>query len=368
MNLHECTKTDATLDTLRNCGLLAVSEFEAVHRLGASDSPFANEVALAETIHLHIKVEDTHALPINQFFDAGARLDHQKDGFVKYRFPGAINAIFSHIKVSQDELLETETNRRPRPFLDHIGIDLREESDPVRQAFDALPGTANNLDWSLASQGGPDQPVYCCHVEVAAKHWIYPPDEDGGHSSIPLEFAYGALKVNPDKSGCDLRPADPAKVDAASIPSCCGTPANIQFQDSPSDVTATGYYQWDDLARFGEIARVNPALGEAFFSYYQKVMAEGVLTKREKALIALALAHALKCPYCIDAYSGTLQSLYVSEEEMNEAVHVAGAIGAGITLVHSVQMMNKLDQSPVAAAAAILQDHSLGCERLAQVQ
>ncbi len=72
-------------------------------------------------------------------------------------------------------------------------------------------------------------------------------------------------------------------------------------------------------------------------------MADGVLTRREKALIALALAHALKCPYCIDAYTATLTGLGVSEVEMGAAVHVAAAIGAGITLVHSVQMMNKLE-------------------------
>jgi hypothetical protein len=36
--------------------------------------------------------------------------------------------------------------------------------------------------------------------------------------------------------------------------------------------------------------------------------------------------------------------MHVSEAEMSEAVHVAGAMAAGIALVHSVQMMNKLDQ------------------------
>ena len=34
----------------------------------------------------------------------------------------------------------------------------------------------------------------------------------------------------------------------------------------------------------------------------------------------------------------------VSEAQMSEAVHVAGSMAAGIALVHSVQMMNKLDQ------------------------
>ncbi len=142
MRIRHSAESAARLSLLHRCGLITEREAEAVNQLDLPSSPFARDVELAETVHLHIKVDDTHQLPINEFFDAGARLDHQKDGFVKYRFPGAINAIFSHIKVSQDELLETESNRRPRPFLDHIGIDLREESDLVRQAFDALPDVA----------------------------------------------------------------------------------------------------------------------------------------------------------------------------------------------------------------------------------
>ncbi len=326
------------INALQQCGLLTAHEVKVFNRLCEPHAPFAQAVGLAETLHLHIKVEDTHELPINRFFDAGARLDYQKEGFVKYRFPGAVNAIFSHIKVSQDELLETKTNRRPRPFLDHFGIDLRDETASVRSAFDKLPTAANALNWNVMSQGGPDRPVYCCHVEVAEKHWLYPPDENG-HPGIPLEFAYGALKVNPGKMGCDLRPVNPGKVDPATIPCCVASEAS-----DPTAIAAAGYYQPQDLDRFSAIIRVNPKLGESFFTYYQQVMADGALTKREKGLIALALAHALKCPYCIDTYTGTLHSMQVSEAQMNEAIHVAGAMAAGIALVHSVQMMSKLDR------------------------
>src|SRR5262249_17732247 len=106
----------------------------------------------------------------------------------------------------------------------------------------------------------------------------------------------------------------------------------------------TGYYQPQDLGRFGEISRANPKLAESFFTYYGQVMGEGNLTRREKALIALAVSHALKCPYCIDSYTTTLHKMNVSEAEMSEAVHVASAMAAGIALVHSVQMMSKIDQ------------------------
>lgn len=356
MKLRDNDEAAASLKALQKCGLLDGREVEVVDRLGAPGTPLGRAVELAETVHLHIKVDDTHRLPVNEFFDAGARLDHQKDGFVKFRFPGGVNAIFSHIKVSQDELVETPEARRPRPFLDHIGIDLRDETAPVRRAFDALPGAAAELQWAHASQGGEDRPVYCCHVEVAEKHWLYPPD-DGGRPGIPLEFAYGALKVNPDKMGCDLRPANPGKVDPASIP-CCGAgaaeepAAHAGERPTPAGDDA-GYYRPQDLGRFGEIRRANPELAEGFFAYYGQVMGEGNLTRREKALIALAVAHSLKCPYCIDSYTTSLHKMSVSEAEMSEAVHVAGAMAAGVALVHSVQMMNKLDQLDVSHADVV---------------
>jgi len=103
------------------------------------------------------------------------------------------------------------------------------------------------------------------------------------------------------------------------------------------------YYESSDLAKFGDITRVNKELGEKFFDYYGSVMQEGALSEREKALIALAVAHALKCPYCIDAYSSTCLEKGADEAQMSEAVHVAAAMAAGVSLVHSVQMMNKVD-------------------------
>ncbi len=104
------------------------------------------------------------------------------------------------------------------------------------------------------------------------------------------------------------------------------------------------YYNSDDLAKFSNISRVNKELGDKFFEYYGTVMKEGALSEREKALIALAVSHALKCPYCIDAYSSACLQKGADEEQMNEAVHVAAAMASGITLVHSVQMMNKIDE------------------------
>ncbi len=101
------------------------------------------------------------------------------------------------------------------------------------------------------------------------------------------------------------------------------------------------YYDPEDLKKFGKISDFQPELGEKFFEYYGSVFKEGALTAREKSLIALAVSHAIQCPYCIDAYTVGSMEKGCDEEQMMEAVHVAGSIKAGAALVHGVQMMNK---------------------------
>ena len=101
------------------------------------------------------------------------------------------------------------------------------------------------------------------------------------------------------------------------------------------------YYDPQDLKKFGNITEFSEKLGKKFFDWYGEVFQEGALTQREKALIALGVAHAVQCAYCIDAY--TVESLQkgANEAQMMEAVHVAAAIRGGASLVHAVQMMNK---------------------------
>jgi alkylhydroperoxidase/carboxymuconolactone decarboxylase family protein len=98
------------------------------------------------------------------------------------------------------------------------------------------------------------------------------------------------------------------------------------------------YYDPKDLAKFQEISEGAPELGAKFFEYYHAVFSEGELTEREKALIALAVAHTVQCPYCIDAYTQTCLEKGSNLTEMTEAVHVAAAIKGGAALIHGLQM------------------------------
>jgi len=114
---------------------------------------------------------------------------------------------------------------------------------------------------------------------------------------------------------------------------------NSQLATRMSDKS---YYNPEDLKKFGDITEFQESMGKKFFDYYGEVFKEGALTEREKALIALAVAHSEQCPYCIDAYTSDCLKKGADEEQMMEAVHVAAAIKSGAALVHATQMMNQV--------------------------
>jgi len=100
------------------------------------------------------------------------------------------------------------------------------------------------------------------------------------------------------------------------------------------------YYEEQDLNKFEDMGEEAPELWHKFMDYYGAVFADGELTAREKALMALAVAYAVQCPYCIDSYTQSCLSQGVTEAQMTEAAHVACALRGGASLVHGVQMKN----------------------------
>jgi alkylhydroperoxidase/carboxymuconolactone decarboxylase family protein len=108
------------------------------------------------------------------------------------------------------------------------------------------------------------------------------------------------------------------------------------------------YYKPQHLAQFASIAEGNKQLAQKFFDWYGEVFKAGALSAREKALIALAVAQAVQCPYCIDAYSKESLAQGADLEQMTEALHVAAAIRGGASLVHGVQMLEHVHKQVMA--------------------
>ena len=104
------------------------------------------------------------------------------------------------------------------------------------------------------------------------------------------------------------------------------------------------YYEEDDLQRFSDIAKHRPDLFEKFMSWYEACQADGALTRREKALIGLAVAHAIQCPYCIDSYAQNCLEAGSNIEQMTEAIHMASAIRGGASLIHGLQAHSSVNK------------------------
>ncbi|MBB4078167.1 alkylhydroperoxidase/carboxymuconolactone decarboxylase family protein [Lewinella aquimaris] len=114
---------------------------------------------------------------------------------------------------------------------------------------------------------------------------------------------------------------------------------------SPKTKRMNPYSDPKDLRTFGKITEWQEEMGEKFFSWYSGVTeGDSALTEREKALIALAVSHAIQCSYCIDAYTTNSLQAGADEEQMMEAVHVAAAVKAGTTLIYARQMQRQVEK------------------------
>ncbi len=105
------------------------------------------------------------------------------------------------------------------------------------------------------------------------------------------------------------------------------------------------YYESKDLAKFSNIGKNQKHLWDKFITWCtEATTTEGALTKREKQLIGLAVAHTVQCPYCIDAYTNSCLESGVNMDQMTEALHVTAAVRGGASLVHGVQCRNIVEK------------------------
>ena len=105
------------------------------------------------------------------------------------------------------------------------------------------------------------------------------------------------------------------------------------------------YFDRGHLPRFGDIGKGGPELARSFFAWYGLATGAGALPVSTKCLIGLAVAHALPCVYCIEAYTSNCLENGQDLEQMTEAVQVAAVVKAMSTLTHGVQMVQHAQAS-----------------------
>ncbi|WP_188456246.1 carboxymuconolactone decarboxylase family protein [Virgibacillus oceani] len=82
---------------------------------------------------------------------------------------------------------------------------------------------------------------------------------------------------------------------------------------------------------------------QAFNDFNAAVFQDGALSRKEKEIIAVAIAHVTECPYCIDSHTKSAKKAGASLEELAEAVFVTAAVEAGGAVTHSTHVHNAMD-------------------------
>jgi len=103
-------------------------------------------------------------------------------------------------------------------------------------------------------------------------------------------------------------------------------------------------YRKEYFDRIREFSDVSSEAFKAFLSFDQKALQPGLLTAKEKELIAVAVAHTTGCPYCIDIHTKAAKKAGAIREEVAEAVFVATALKAGSAIAHGVNALNAYDE------------------------
>lgn len=103
-------------------------------------------------------------------------------------------------------------------------------------------------------------------------------------------------------------------------------------------------YRRDMLKLVTKLRKEQPETLAAFGQLHQASTKEGVLSTRQKELIALAIAVTVRCDGCIASHVSDALRAGATREEIGEALDVAILMGGGPAAMYAAQAMNAVDQ------------------------
>lgn len=99
----------------------------------------------------------------------------------------------------------------------------------------------------------------------------------------------------------------------------------------------TDYQRRDDLHAVPTLVALAPIESRAFLDFnHAAERADGVVPKKYRELIALAVALTAQCPYCLDVHGKAAARAGATREELAETAFIAAAVRAGGTLSHAL--------------------------------
>lgn len=98
-------------------------------------------------------------------------------------------------------------------------------------------------------------------------------------------------------------------------------------------------YDMKGLAKFEKLGGLAPATFKAFVAFDQAAVREGVIPRRYKELIAVAVALTTQCPYCIEIHTQAAKREGATEQDLAETTLIAAALRAGAAMTHGTHTL-----------------------------
>ena len=98
-------------------------------------------------------------------------------------------------------------------------------------------------------------------------------------------------------------------------------------------------YDMKNLTKFKRYGELAPEAFKAFAVFDEIAYKDGAIPARTKELIAIAVALATQCPYCIEIHNKRARKAGATEQELAEVALVAAAIRAGGAMTHGTHTL-----------------------------
>lgn len=98
-------------------------------------------------------------------------------------------------------------------------------------------------------------------------------------------------------------------------------------------------FDFNNLQKISTLAKAAPEAMKGFEALDKAAFAEGAISKKNKELIALAVALTTQCGYCLEVHRKAAIEAGATEEEMAETTFIAVALRAGAALTHGTHLV-----------------------------
>lgn len=98
-------------------------------------------------------------------------------------------------------------------------------------------------------------------------------------------------------------------------------------------------HSMENLKRLPQLGKLNAKATSGFWQYDHAALSEGVIPKKYKELMAIAVALTTQCVYCIEVHKKNALEAGATEAEFAETIHVAAALRAGAAITHGTHLL-----------------------------